>query len=145
MKAKIIIIFLALSLMTTLGGCEFESSDNGDLDGMWHLERVDTLGHGSLNYKEKHLYWSFQNNLMQTNNTEKAEFFIYRFSHAGDSLIITEPRISDRDLGDTLLIDISPISKYGINSTRESFYIERLNGSDMVLDNKWLRLVFRKF
>ena len=134
MKAKIIIIFLALSLMTTLGGCEFESSDNGDLDGMWHLERVD-----------KHLYWSFQKNLMQTNNTEKAEFFIYRFSHAGDSLIITEPRISDRDLGDTLLIDISPISKYGINSTRESFYIERLNGSDLVLDNKWLRLVFRKF
>lgn len=39
----------ALSLavmMLTLSSCEVETSQNGDLDGFWHLEQVDTLATG---------------------------------------------------------------------------------------------------
>lgn len=30
-----------------LNSCEVDSSDNGDLDGFWHLESVDTLATGA--------------------------------------------------------------------------------------------------
>ena len=34
-----------------LYGCELETTDNGDLDGYWHLEQVDSLaGQRSIDY-----------------------------------------------------------------------------------------------
>ena len=37
--------FIMLSVLSLffLVGCELETTDNGDLDGYWHLERVDSL------------------------------------------------------------------------------------------------------
>ena len=37
---KILYIFSTLLLFCS---CDIESSKNGDLDGFWHLERVDTI------------------------------------------------------------------------------------------------------
>lgn len=47
-KRSLIIMFLAFAVMGLLlpSSCTIEASDNGDFDGFWHLERVDTLTTG---------------------------------------------------------------------------------------------------
>jgi hypothetical protein len=45
MKKIIGVLSLAV-MMLTLSSCEVETSQNGDLDGFWHLEQVDTLATG---------------------------------------------------------------------------------------------------
>lgn len=35
-----------LMALGSLSSCTLESSDNGDLDGYWHLESIDTLATG---------------------------------------------------------------------------------------------------
>lgn len=47
MKKIIGVLSLAV-MMLTLSSCEVETSQNGDLDGFWHLEQVDTLATGVL-------------------------------------------------------------------------------------------------
>ena len=38
--------------------CTIEMSDNGDLDGYWHLEQVDTLATGGkLNLSKERVFW----------------------------------------------------------------------------------------
>ena len=46
MRKIFLYIAMVPMLSLTLGGCSIEMSDNGELDGYWHLERVDTLSTG---------------------------------------------------------------------------------------------------
>lgn len=39
------VAFVAIS-MFAFSSCELESSDNGKLDGFWHLESIDSLENG---------------------------------------------------------------------------------------------------
>ena len=39
---------IAISMLLTACGIDFEGSDNGKLDGFWHLEKVDTLATGGV-------------------------------------------------------------------------------------------------
>ncbi len=40
-------IYLIAAISLVLSSCTLETSDNGDFDGFWHLERVDTLATGN--------------------------------------------------------------------------------------------------
>ena len=49
---------LLLFILLLPAACDIESTDNGNLDGFWHLEQVDTLATGgSLNLKEQKIFW----------------------------------------------------------------------------------------
>ena len=53
-------------MMLTLSSCEVETSQNGDLDGFWHLEQVDTLATGgTCNFADKRVFWGCQYKLIQ--------------------------------------------------------------------------------
>ena len=59
------------SLLTTLAttllfaSCNVETSDNGPLDGFWHLERVDTLATGgTTDYSSGYVFWGVQKDLI---------------------------------------------------------------------------------
>lgn len=145
MKTGKILIVMALVLLVTLCGCNLETSDNGDLDGMWHIVAVDTIDGGTLDLSEQRRYWDFQAKLLQLHDADESTFLIMRFNHTGDSLILSEPRINDRDLGDTLITDISQLTPFGINNFQESFYVEQLSSGKMVLRSKKLTLQFKKF
>lgn len=41
------IIYLIAAICLVVNSCTIETSDNGDFDGFWHLERVDTLATGN--------------------------------------------------------------------------------------------------
>ncbi len=138
--------------IATLTSCTIESSDNGKLDGFWHLEQVDTLTTGGkADFCDKRIFWGVQHKLISVRDYE-AESFYMRFRQTGDSLIMSSPYINHwhqdygDDGGDIPMKEVSDnLRRCGINSLEEHFLKERLTGSDMTLRNKELRLTFRKF
>jgi hypothetical protein len=140
---KILYIFSALLLFSS---CELETSNNGDLDGYWHLERVDTLStFGSLDLSEEKLFWAFQKDLLQLRG-DKQEFYL-RFNHHDDQLDLSDPHLKDREKDDPAISSSTMylILPYGINAEQEYFQVVTLNSDDMVLRNQDLQLWFRKF
>ena len=140
---NILIIFLALLLF---GSCDLESSKNGDLDGFWHLERVDTLStSGSLDLSEEKLFWAFQKDLLQLRGDEQ-EFYL-RFNHHDNQLDLSNPHLRDREKDDPAISSSTMylIRPYGINEEEEYFQVVTLDNDNMVLRNQSLQLWFRKF
>ena len=58
---------------------------------------------------------------------------------------LSEPFIVDRDNGDISVDDVAVMAPYGVNKLDESFTVEHLSGSKMVLKSERLRLSFRKY
>jgi hypothetical protein len=140
---NILIIFLALLLF---GSCDLETSKNGDLDGFWHLERVDTLStSGSLDLSEEKLFWAFQKDLLQLRGDEQ-EFYL-RFNHHDNQLDLSNPHLRDREKDDPAISSSTMylIRPYGINEEEEYFQVVTLDNDNMVLRNQSLQLWFRKF
>ncbi len=74
---------VALSLAAIMfAACSVETSDNGKLDGMWHLTQIDTLATGGTNDKSNEkIYWMFQFNLLHM--VDKYSYdkgFLFRFA-----------------------------------------------------------------
>lgn len=58
-------IYLIAAISLVLSSCTLETSDNGDLDGFWHLERVDTLATGNyLDLSRERVFWGVQHKLI---------------------------------------------------------------------------------
>lgn len=139
-----IAFFIAL-LCATLTACEFEFSDNGKLDGFWQMTAADSVATGaSVDMKSKRVYWSVQHNLLQAQLIDGYSV-LFRFDNTGDSLLLSSPYTNDRDRGDTLVTDISTLRPLGVNSLSDRFRIVDLNASNMTLENRLLRLHFRKY
>ena len=140
---NILIIFLVLLLFCS---CDLETSKNGDLDGFWHLERVDTLStSGSLDLSQAKLFWAFQKDLLQLRGDEQ-EFYL-RFNHHDDQLDLSNPHLRDREKDDPAISSSTMylIRPYGINEEEEYFQVINLDNDYMVLRNQDLQLWFRKF
>jgi hypothetical protein len=140
---NILIIFLVLLLFCS---CDLETSKNGDLDGFWHLERVDTLStSGSLDLSQAKLFWAFQKDLLQLRGDEQ-EFYL-RFNHHDDQLDLSNPHLRDREKDDPAISSSTMylIRPYGINEEEEYFQVINLDNDNMVLRNQDLQLWFRKF
>lgn len=134
--------------------CTIESSDNGKLDGFWHLESVDTLSNGKTeDFSEKYVFWGIEHKLISVKDTEtNREKFYFRFEQTSDSLKITKVyknhwhQDKGEEGGDIPVEEIIPdLQFYGINSLPEGFQKEALDGSKMILKSKKIRLRFRKF
>lgn len=127
--------------------CDVETSDNGQLDGFWQLRCADTLstgGHSDLTGLQ--MTWSFQGRLLELRdlNGQRTDI-VSSFRHDGHTLTLSEPFIVDRDNGDISVDDVSVMAPYGVNKLDESFTVEHLSGSKMVLKSERLRLSFRKY
>lgn len=144
MKGKYIAVLMVMAFALSLASCEIHSSDNGKLDGMWHLVGVDTVNGGHLDMSKQTIFWMFQADLLQVSNSNVGKRIIFRFNQADDSLIVSEPRVNDRTESDTLFTTTTELSSYGINALQESFYIESLKHDKMILRTKRLSLNFKK-
>ena len=139
-------ILYILSTLLLFCSCDIESSKNGDLDGFWHLERVDTIStSGSLDLSQEKLFWAFQKDLLQLRGDEQ-EFYL-RFNHHDNYLDLSDPRLRDREKDDPAISSSTMylILPYGINEEEESFQVVTLDNDNMVLRNQNLQLWFRKF
>ncbi len=137
--------FFVLSLLCLLfASCEFETSGNGDLDGFWQLRSLDSLHNGrAVDMRGNGVYWAVQVNLLEARSPAANVFF--RFNHVGDSLLLSEPYINNRDSADIKVTDATVLRPLGINRLDERFLVETLDGGTMVLRSSVLRLYFRKY
>ena len=142
-------------LMSSLSSCTLESSDNGDFDGYWHLERVDTLAtNGILDLSKKKIFWGVQYKLVSCRYIKEDDTFSYyfRFRQTSDSITLYSPyedhwhQDNGDNGGDIPVYELNDlIRSFGINNLQEPFYKEKLKGDKMILTSKTLRLYFRKF
>ena len=66
MKYLLSTILVLFCILWGLSSCELEHSDNGKLDGFWHLTEVETLATKSHTEKREELvFWAVQGRLMQ--------------------------------------------------------------------------------
>ena len=146
---------MAAFVLVALASCEIETSDNGDFDGFWHLERVDTLATGgTTDLSKKRVFWGVQYKLISVYDIDKEGTFGYylRFTQTRDKIVTKSPYKNNwhqdhgengGDIPATVVND--SIRSYGINYLREAFYKEKLKGDKMMLRSKMLRLYFTKF
>lgn len=154
-QGTILSVVLAMILsMVSLSSCTLESSDNGDLDGFWHLESIDSLQSGkTVDVSSQKIFWGVEHKLIaaRLESTSKERYY-FRFEQTSDSLKITQVFIdhghqdNGEDGGDIPLGEVSDnLRLYGVNEIPEGFSKEALSGSKMILRSKTVRLKFRKF
>lgn len=144
---KVLYILLFATWVWGISSCEFETSNNGKLDGMWHLEQIDTLQtKGVKDMRAERLFWSFQGKLLVTNDvTNQYAECVMEFEKKHNQLVLSKPLLSDRTKGDPFITNVKVIAPYGINQLGEVFEIEVLHQSEFVIKSKQIRLHFVKF
>lgn len=158
MKQQIIKSLLAvLATPFLLTSCNVETSDNGPLDGFWHLERVDTLATGgSTDYHKGYVFWGVQKDLMYIKDSSNGSIGAYylRFNQTQDSLHITKIYLDhghednpNYEQGGDIPVEAidNNLRQLGINAMPEHFKKEALNANRMILSTEKLCLKFKKF
>ncbi len=148
--AKPIVFLVAVFMALCLVSCDLETSDNGKLDGFWHLERIDTLATGgSLDTSGDKVFWAIQVRLLQLQGGSGS--FYFRFKQDSDSLTIFSPYTNEGheetlgEGGNKPVSDPTLLRDYGIDALETHYKKEALDGSRMILRSRRLRLIFRKF
>lgn len=145
-RATTMTAVIMLLTAVSLSSCDIETSDNGDLDGMWHLRAVDTIATGgTCDMTDNSIYWNVQTDLMVLEDkSDVYDDIVVRFTLANDTLRLYSPQLFYKaDSGE--LDDIDKLKPYGLDSEDQSFAVERLDGSRMTLASETLRLYFKKF
>lgn len=153
---NLLLFAVALLMLGSLTSCEMETSDNGKLDGFWHLEQIDTLATGGVgDYRNQRVFWGIEHKLISVSDYDtfgQWNGYYFRFNQTGDSLILSSPYLNHwhqdkgEDGGDIPVTEMSDtLRRCGINQLTERYYKEALTGSKMILTTKELRLKFSKF
>lgn len=140
---------IALLLLTTIivAACTLEDSDNGDLDGYWHLTKVDTLATGgNKDLSNESLFWAIQGKLLYLrDNNDVYKECIGHFKVEGDSLYVVDMYYFNRKDGDPKIFNVDVLRPYGLNKMTEDFEIVTITGSKAILQSDDIRLYFKKF
>ena len=148
--------FLIGAALLLLASCDIETSDNGKLDGFWHLERVDTLATGGVtDYSNMYVFWGVQKDLIFIKDTgsDVASYYL-RFNQTADNIDVTRAYLNNAhednpnvDQGGDIPVEVvdDALRRLGINEIPESFRKETLNSKRMVLATEKLRLWFKRF
>ena len=148
MKKLFLLLIVSLPLLFS---CTLETSDNGDLDGYWHLVAVDTLTNSvTTDMSKQKLFWAFQKDLLQllgsTDSEKELQEFYLRFSYDKNMLRLSDIHLRDREKDDPQVDDFTMplIFVYGIMQQQEIFQVLKLNSKEMILQNATVRLQFEK-
>ena len=124
------------SLLACLAGihlvsCEIEGSPNGDFDGFWHMERIDTIAtQGVLDLSADRKFWAVQNRLIRINTT------LFHFERTDGRLTLTEAPDAPSE---------PDLKAFGVQQIPETFEVELLNSKKMILKSSLLRISFKKY
>ena len=146
MKTSLTRFFLIISVISLMTACHMESSENGHLDGFWHLVRVDTLSTGGTSdLHQDYFFWAFQFQLLSVRNTQKSpEEYFLRFQRQGDELVLSHPFQYVLQGKDAPVENIDLLRPFGINDQEERFRIVHLSSRRMTLRNNFLVLTMQK-
>ena len=137
------LIYLLLACLSVVS-CDLYRSDNGDLDGIWKLQQMDSLQtNRSQDLSESNLSYSVSTDLLQLRGGKTS--VLCRFKHTADSLVIYNPYRPGAEGQDVPLEDVSLLLPYGISNLRQAFHIDELNSGRMVLSTWEIKLHFQKY
>lgn len=143
-------LMLMLFLTCSLVSCD-KLPRNGKLDGHWQLMELN-----GTSVRHEGTYWSFQLDLLQLKSLTHSPItevqysggVVARFSHQGDSLILTKGYLMNRDYQQDILIDSThkaDLTAYGITEFPMRYRVLLLTDEELTLTTDHHRLVFRKF
>ena len=98
--------------------------------------------------RERNAFWAVQHRFLEMKSPSGNAYrnVLFRFEHKGDSLILTDPYINNREESDIQVTDPAELEEFaGISQLRESFFVARLDGDKMDLQNKRFILHFRRY
>lgn len=144
---KWVIACLMVCAGVCITSCELDTYDNGNLDGYWHLEQIDTLATGGIkDVSNERLFWAIQAKLLMLYNQDLGyNQLVLKFSYNGDRLVLSEPHLYNRETGDEPQTDTSLLAPYGIHALTLDWKVEKLTGSEMILSSNLLRIRLKKF
>lgn len=136
----------AVWLTISFPSCEIETSNNGKLDGYWHLNSVDTLSTGgTLDLSEETRFWAIQTDLLNVvDRGGTAGNFMFRFEHKDGKLRLYDPHKNAKLEGDPAVESADSLNPFGVNALDETFNVETLSNSRMILSTDTLCLHFNK-
>jgi hypothetical protein len=130
MKKTIYFLVFLVGIVLTLSACEFETSGNGDLDGLWQLAQQDSVAtEASQDMRQSGIYWAVQVRLLEIQGGPQSGY--YRFRRADGRLKLYSPNLDKEGREDT--------------TSLYDYRVLKLNGSRMVLEDEKVRLTFRKY
>lgn len=144
---NIIILFFAnIILCMTLSSCDLEISDNGDLDGYWQLTKVDSIESGTItSMKGSNIFWAIQADVLQVRNINyHNRKILFRFTNKNGQLNIYNPLLEINKDERVEVTNDSILKPLYIQSANETFTIDQLTNSNMILSNNMLRIYFKK-
>ena len=140
---------LALVIIILISSCE-SYQIHGDLDGFWQVSTIENKETGDITYCNGDTYYSFQRELVlvsfaspETPTGQSKENYIAYFTHENDSIYMTDFRIYlDRNGKQAQL---SELEKFGLYELYNSFAVEELNSSSLVLSSEKTRISLKKY
>ena len=146
-------LLLLLLFPLFIVSCELETSDNGNLDGLWQLYATDTLRTpngtpgGSADMRESGKIWAFQGRIMMLRQDDGFHHMevICKFEHEGDWLRVYDPHFSNREIDDPRIDDPETIFPYGLHALDNRLQVVTLSKNWLVVQTDELRLKFRKY
>ena len=123
---------------------------NGDLDGFWQVKSIEDKQTGDITRCKGDIYYSFQRELVlvsytspETPTGQSKENYIAYFTHENDSIYMTDFRIYlDRNGKQAPL---SELEKFGLYELYNTFAVEELNRSSLVLSSEKTRISLKKY
>lgn len=150
-------------LLTTCFACSnFETSGNGDFDGYWQLEEIDTLATGrTTDMHDSLVFWAVQHHLIElccrqedpVTFSYKHFSVFYHFERTDDTLHFLADTLSQkaewpvldlRAFGDPRAT-LEQVRVYGFTRCDETFRVLHLDADKMALESEAYRLHFRKY
>lgn len=123
---------------------------NGNLDGFWQVKSIENKQTGEVTQCKGDIYYSFQRELVLISHVSSSiptgqvkENYIAYFSHEQDSIIMTDFRIYiDKNAPQA---PIPKLEKFGLYDIYNTFFIEKLNRSSLILNSDKTRIVLTKY
>lgn len=139
-KTYISILLLITALVLTNVSCD-KIDRNGALEGAWQLTELRRLADDAVVAdKNSRIFYYFKLDLMELREVSDTMYYLARFQHTADSLIIGPVYESPYDS----IVPVTSVNeKFGIDDGH--LHIEHLSGSNLTLDNHLYKIVLRKF
>ncbi len=140
---------LALLIIVLISSCE-SYQIHGYLDGFWQVSTIEKKETGDIIHCNGNTYYSFQRELVLVSYAspeipagQMKENYVAYFNHENDSIYMTDFRIYlDRNGKQAQL---SELEKFGLYELYNSFAVEELNRSSLVLSSEKTRISLKKY
>lgn len=156
MRRNIFFFLFSILSISFLAACSFNTdkvSGDGDLEGFWHLERIEYLSTDAAgattvssvsDLSNQLIFWSFQQKLLElSDKSDEINTVLCRFTANDGNLTIGNVYIPSYDT-DSLSTDVSLLAPFGMDQLNKT-YSYTIHGSKLTLTGSDRRLYLKRF